>query len=90
MKYRNTGICLALLLLAAAMTGCGGTQKDPASSAAESKTETSTQQQAEQCMDLMMVAKYLERIGDHAVNIAEWVEYALTGAHRQETEEDSI
>ena len=48
MKYRNTGIYLALLLLAAAMTGCGGTQKDPASSAAESKTETSTQQQTEQ------------------------------------------
>ena len=34
------------------------------------------------CLDLLMVAKYFERIGDHAVNIAEWVEYSLTGAHR--------
>ena len=31
--------------------------------------------------DLLMIAKYLERIGDHAVNIAEWVEYSLTGTH---------
>ena len=45
---------------------------------------------AEQCIDLIMAAKYLERIGDHAVNIAEWVEYALTGKHRQETEELSL
>lgn len=34
-------------------------------------------------LDLLMVAKYLERIGDHATNIAEWVEYSLTGAHPQ-------
>lgn len=32
-------------------------------------------------MDLLMVAKYLERIGDHATNVAEWVEYSLTGNH---------
>ncbi|MBU5627906.1 phosphate signaling complex protein PhoU [Oscillibacter sp. MSJ-2] len=32
-------------------------------------------------LDLLMVAKYLERIGDHATNIAEWVEYSLTGTH---------
>lgn len=31
------------------------------------------------CMDLLMVAKYLERIGDHATNIAEWVDYSITG-----------
>ena len=36
----------------------------------------------EYAVDLLMVAKYLERIGDHAVNIAEWVEYSLTGVHR--------
>ena len=33
------------------------------------------------CIDLLMIAKYLERIGDHAVNIAEWVEYSITGSH---------
>jgi phosphate transport system protein len=31
------------------------------------------------CLDLLMIAKYLERIGDHAVNIAEWVVYSITG-----------
>ena len=35
----------------------------------------------EQGLDLLMVAKYLERIGDHATNVAEWVEYSLTGVH---------
>ena len=35
----------------------------------------------EQCMDLLMVAKYLERIGDHATNGAEWVEYSITNVH---------
>ena len=32
-------------------------------------------------LDILMVAKYLERIGDHATNVAEWVEYSLTGVH---------
>jgi len=36
---------------------------------------------AERAIMLMMVAKYLERIGDHAINIGEWVEYAITGSH---------
>ena len=35
----------------------------------------------EQCIDLLMVAKYLERIGDHATNVAEWVEYSITNVH---------
>ena len=35
----------------------------------------------ELCIDLLMIAKYFERIGDHAVNIAEWVEFSLTGKH---------
>lgn len=30
-------------------------------------------------LDMLMVAKYFERIGDHAVNIAEWVQYSITG-----------
>jgi len=34
---------------------------------------------AEQAIMFMMITKYLERIGDHAVNIGEWVEYAITG-----------
>ena len=34
--------------------------------------------------DLIMIAKYLERIGDHATNIAEWVEFSITGSHRSE------
>ncbi len=34
-----------------------------------------------QAMDLLMIAKYLERIGDHAVNIAEWVKFSITGKH---------
>ena len=35
----------------------------------------------EQTTDLLMVAKYFERIGDHATNIAEWVIFSLTGEH---------
>ena len=35
-----------------------------------------------QAIDLLMIAKYYDRIGDHAQNIAEWVEYALTGKHK--------
>jgi len=38
----------------------------------------------QQAMDLLMVAKYFERIGDHAQNIAEWVEFSLTGRHKGE------
>lgn len=37
---------------------------------------------AKAALDLLMTAKYIERIGDHAVNIAEWVEYSITGIHR--------
>lgn len=35
--------------------------------------------EGEACLDLLMVAKYLERIGDHTTNIAEWVEFSITG-----------
>lgn len=33
------------------------------------------------CIDLLMIAKYFERIGDHATNIAEWVEFSIMGIH---------
>ncbi len=36
----------------------------------------------EQAIDLLMIAKYFERIGDHAVNIAEWVIFSVTGVHK--------
>ena len=39
-------------------------------------------EEAKQAILFMMIAKYLERIGDHAVNIGEWVEYAVTGYHK--------
>jgi phosphate transport system protein len=35
----------------------------------------------EQAIDLLMIAKYFERIGDHAENIAEWVIFSITGEH---------
>lgn len=37
---------------------------------------------ASQAADLLMVAKYFERIGDHATNIAEWVMFSITGSHK--------
>ena len=37
----------------------------------------------EQATDMLMVAKYFERIGDHATNIAEWVIYSITGEHEK-------
>ena len=35
-----------------------------------------------------MIAKYYERIGDHATNIAEWVEFAITGIHSKEGDQE--
>ncbi len=37
----------------------------------------------DQAIELMMVAKYLERLGDHAVNVAEWTKYKETGVHKK-------
>lgn len=39
-------------------------------------------EQGNRIFDLIMVTKYLERIGDHATNIAEWVEFSITGVHK--------
>ena len=41
----------------------------------------------EQAADLLMVAKYFERIGDHATNISEWVVFSITGIHKELNEE---
>ncbi len=44
---------------------------------------------AEECLDMLMIAKYLERIADHAVNVAEWVEFSITGIHTSEELKDN-
>ncbi len=46
-------------------------------------TITADNTQGEYCLDVLMVAKYLERIGDHAANVAEWVVYSILGHHTQ-------
>ena len=38
----------------------------------------------EQAVDILMIAKYLERIADHATNLAEWVVFSITGKHEEE------
>lgn len=40
------------------------------------------QADSDQSIDILMIAKYLEKIGDHANNIAEWVAFSITGGHR--------
>lgn len=47
------------------------------------KSIAAGQSNAEALIDLLMIAKYFERIGDHAENIAEWVIYSITGKHPQ-------
>ena len=42
--------------------------------------------EGELCVDMMMIAKYFERIADHVVNIAEWVEFSITGTHASLTQ----
>lgn len=39
-------------------------------------------QKGELALDMFMIAKYFERIGDHAVNVAEWVAFSITGKHK--------
>lgn len=43
--------------------------------------------QAEQALDILMIAKYLERIADHCTNVAEWSAFAITGSHGAGTAE---
>lgn len=43
--------------------------------------------EGEFALDLLMITKYFERIGDHAVNIAEWVIFSVTGVHQSEQTE---
>ena len=45
---------------------------------------SSNREDGQYCLDLLMIAKYLERIGDHATNIAEWVAFSITGPHAKE------
>ncbi|MBE6794869.1 MAG: phosphate signaling complex protein PhoU [Ruminococcaceae bacterium] len=45
---------------------------------------TENTEDGEYAIDLLMIAKYFERIGDHAVNIADWVEFSVTGVHKGE------
>lgn len=44
----------------------------------------------EQALDLLMISKYFERIGDHAVNIAEWVVFSISGKIERETEKRGV
>ncbi|HBP26221.1 MAG TPA: phosphate transport system regulatory protein PhoU [Acholeplasmatales bacterium] len=43
----------------------------------------SDKKHGEQALDIMMIAKYFEKMGDHAVNIAEWVVFSITGVHEE-------
>ncbi len=47
----------------------------------------SAPEQGQTALDLLMIAKYLERIGDHAVNLGEWVVYSIQGTHVEDAEE---
>lgn len=46
------------------------------------KILTESKESPDQCVDFLQIAKYLERIGDHAVNIAGWVIFSITGEHK--------
>ena len=48
------------------------------------KRMVGTEAAQDSAIDQLMIAKYLERIGDHAVNIAEWVKFCETGIYREE------
>jgi len=45
------------------------------------RTISENPKDGEYALDLLMISKYFERIGDHAVNIAEWVQFSILGCH---------
>lgn len=49
----------------------------------DAQSEEEKHKYAEYILDVLMIAKYFERIGDHATNIAEWVEFSITGAYEK-------
>lgn len=49
----------------------------------DSDSEEEKHKYSEYILDMLMIAKYFERIGDHATNIAEWVEFSITGVHEK-------
>ena len=47
-------------------------------------------EKGEALLDFLMIAKYFERIGDHATNVAEWVEFSITGEHQVKTKYQNL
>lgn len=47
-------------------------------------------QNGEFLLDILMIAKYIERVADHATNIAEWVVYSITGTHKEIADQDNM
>ena len=82
MKNRKLNQLLVAGMISAAMMTSGISVQ-----AADFSDDTSAQ---EQILDILMIAKYYERIGDHATNIAEWAEYAITGVHRNSELEEHL
>ena len=52
--------------------------------------EREVEDSGEQAIDYLMIAKYFEKIGDHAVNISQWVLFMITGAHEEDTVHDLL
>ena len=85
---KTMAMILAATLLLSAFVGCGKTSDAIHVVSREDGSGTRgalidliarDAQQAASCMDFLMIAKYFERIGDHAQNIADWVLYVLQG-----------
>lgn len=68
--------------LIAEIEGMGKSKKN--GECRECKTDAQKGGRGQFLLDILMIAKYIERVGDHATNIAEWVVYGLTGSHPEE------